>query len=241
MRGCLKKNTIQGLSVNGNWIEDPASVKNEIYDHFKMQFSEPQDARPRFVSDKFKSISALQAAGLESSFSEEEIKQAVWSCDGSKAPGPDGFSLNFVKKYWDFLKHDFEQAIKDFEISGYLPRGCNPSFIALIPKVSNPQIVSNYRPISLVSLQYKVLSKLLANRLRKILPDVISDNQSAFLEGRQIVDCVLLANEIVPWAKRSKSSLMLLKIDFAKAFDCVNWSFLDSVMGQMGFGVKWRR
>lgn len=119
------------------------------------------------------------------------------------------------------------QAIKDFELSGHLPRGCNTSFIALIPKVTDPQIVSDYRPISLVSLQYKVLSKLLANRLRKILPEVISDNQSAFLEGRQIVDCVLQAKEIVSWAKRSKSCLMRMKIDFVKAFDCVHWSFLD--------------
>lgn len=93
MRGRLKKNTLQGLSVNNNWIEDPASVKNEIYEHFKTQFSESLEARPKFVSDKFKSISDLQAAALECSFTEEEIKQAVWSCEGSKALAPMDFRL----------------------------------------------------------------------------------------------------------------------------------------------------
>lgn len=76
---------------------------------------------------------------------------------------------------------------------------------------------------------------------KQALPAVISDKQSAFIEGRQILDGILIANEIVAWASRSKSPLMLVKVDFAKAFDCVNWTFLDSVMSQMGFGVKWRR
>lgn len=149
------------------------------------------------MSDKFKSISNDQVLDLESTFSEEEIKQAMRCCEGSKAPCPDGFSLNFVKKFWDIVKYDFFAAIREFEQTGQIPYACNSAFLTLIPKVSDPQVISNYRPISLVSLQYKVLSKLLANRLRKLLPVVISDHQSTFIEGRQIVDCVLMANEIV--------------------------------------------
>lgn len=86
---------------------------------------------------------------------------------------------------------------KAFEHPGQLARGCNSAFITLIPKVSDPQLVTEYKPISLVSLQYKVLSKLLANRLRKTLPEVVSTNQLAFVKGRQILDCVLVANELI--------------------------------------------
>lgn len=99
VRGRLNKNSIYGLSVNGNWIEDPSSIKKVIFDHFKDQFSEPSVVRQRFASDKFKSISAEQVLALEIAFSEEEIKHVVWCCEGFKAPGPDGFSLNFVTKF----------------------------------------------------------------------------------------------------------------------------------------------
>lgn len=148
--------------------------------------------------------------------------------------------MNFVKKYWKILKPDIVAAINDFGHTGQLSHGSNSAFITLIPKVSDPQLISEYRPISLVSIHYKILSKLQAARLKKVLPFVISDKQSTFVEGRQILDCILVANEIVSWAKRSHFKLMLLKIDFAKAFDCMNWSFLDSVMSQMGFLEKWR-
>lgn len=131
-------------------------------------------------------------------------------------------------------------ATKDFEQTSQMSHGCNSAFITLIPRVGDAQLISDYRRISLVSMQYIVLSKLLASRLWTIRPVIISDNQSAFPKGRQILDCIVVANEIVEWAKRSKSKLFLLKVDFAKAFDYVNWSFLDSAMCQMGFRERWR-
>lgn len=161
----------------------------------------------------------------------------LWSCEGSKAPGPDGFTIYFVKKHWEILKSDFLEAMFAFEKTGKIPNGCNSAFITLIPKVIDPIAVSDFRPISLVGLPYKILSKILTGRLKKVLPSIIFECQIAFVDGRQILDGILVANEVVAWAKRSKSKLMLLKIDFAKAFDCLNWQFLDSVMNQMGFGL----
>lgn len=214
------------------------SVKKEVYDHFKKIFTESMLVRPSFVSDKFKTISTYQVLALECAFSDNEIQQAVWCCEGFKALGPDDFSTNFVKKNLEFLKHDFVAAINEFGKTGQIPRGCNSTFLTLIPKVGDPQLVSDYRSINLVSLQYKIISKLLANCLKAMMPTIISYTRSAFIEGRQILDCILVANESVEWAKRSKSKLLLLKIDFAKTFDSVNWSFLDSIMRQMGFGEK---
>lgn len=127
-----------------------------------------------------------------------------------------------------------------FEENGQFFTGCNSTFITLIPKVKDPLIISDYRLTSLVGCQYKILSKILAERLKKVLPSVILDCQSAFVVGRQILDGALVANEAVCWSKKNKKRLLLFKADFAKAFGCINWDFLDSILKQMKFRVKWR-
>lgn len=100
---------------------------------------------------------------LEATITLEEVKEAVWGCEGSKAPGPDGVNFNFIKHHWDLLKHDFYSGIKQFEAFGELARGVNPSFICLVPKVKDPLIISDYRPICLIGFIYKVISKILSN------------------------------------------------------------------------------
>lgn len=107
-------------------------------------------------------------------------------------------------------------------------RGSNCSFIVLIPKKENPQKVSEFRPISLIGCMYKVLSKVLANRLRKVMNVLISYGQLAFIMGRQILDGILIANVVIDEAKRKKKEVVFFKVDFEKAYDSVSWSFLDS-------------
>ncbi|GLT51328.1 hypothetical protein SLA2020_247510 [Shorea laevis] len=128
----------------------------------------------------------------------------------------------------------------EFYQNGRLVSRLNSSFLTLIPKKFNAVELKDYRPISLIGCVYKLLSKVLANRLKSVLPGVISENQSAFLGGRQLVDGVLVLNEIVEEVKRKKQSAFVFKADFAKAYDCVDWSFLDWMMDRLGFGNKWR-
>lgn len=101
--------------------------------------------------------------------------------------------------------------------------------------------MSDFCPISLIGCMYKVLSKVLANRLRKVIHVVIAECQSAFIRGRQILDGILVANEVVDDAKRRKREVVLFKVDFEKAYNSVNWEFLDFMMTKMGFDRKWRR
>ncbi|KAL4573961.1 hypothetical protein LXL04_020783 [Taraxacum kok-saghyz] len=105
--------------------------------------------------------------------------------------------------------------------TGYIPIGCNASFITLISKVDNPVAVKDYRPLSLTGLQYKVIAKLLTNRLTQVIDSVISVEQSGFVKGRQILDGPLMVNEIISWCKKRRKRLMMFKVDFEKAYDSI--------------------
>lgn len=165
IRGRLKKNSILGLNINGSWIEDPAAVKAKNLKFHNQQYNEPKMHRPAFSSNKFKSLFSNQATDLERPFSDDEIKQAVWSCEGSKTLGLGGFTISFLKKHWEFLKSDFVVAIKTFESSGLIPNGCNSTFITLVPKVSDPIIPYNTQ-IQNVSTQKKKLPALRTCHIR---------------------------------------------------------------------------
>lgn len=131
-------------------------------------------------------------------------------------------------------------AVKQFERSGRIDRGCNASFITLVPKVLDPSTLDNYRPISLIGSLYKIISKILAERLKKVISSVVSRVQTAFIAGRTIFDGPLILNETISWLRKTKSKAFIFKVDFEKAFDCLNWEFLDSTLEQMNFGMIWR-
>ena len=124
----------------------------------------------------------------------------------------------------------------EFHSNGKLSKGVNSSFIVLIPKKDNPIGLGDYRPISLVSSVYKILAKVLFNRLKRVLPFVINEVQSTFVCGRYILDGVLITNDVVDDWKRSRKKGIILKLDFEKAYDSINWEFLLSMLNNFGFG-----
>ncbi|KAL4557518.1 hypothetical protein LXL04_035699 [Taraxacum kok-saghyz] len=215
-----------------------------------------------------KKIDEEQKKDLENPFTEEERKIAFWDCGRKKSPGPDGCTVEFIKGCWHMVKEDIIEALKEFHANATIPRGCNSAFIALIPKKLDTLEVQDYRPISLVGIIFKILSKSLALRLKKVLHTIINPTQSAFVQDRQILDGPLIINEIVDWAKKKKKKIMALlstvwhfcpqygivvyclailstkifmfKTDIAKAYDSVSWDYLDTMMEAMNFGQKWR-
>ncbi|XP_058784312.1 uncharacterized protein LOC131659088 [Vicia villosa] len=168
------------------WEEE---VKEAVRIHFEDKFKEECLERPLLVGIAFKSLSEVDSLSLEVPFSLEEIKDAMWSCDGSKSMGPDG--------------------------------------------------LDGYRPICLVGSIYKMISKLLACRIKKVLSLIISNCQSAFVLGRQMIDGVLIANEVVDYPSREGKECLLFKVDFEKAYDKVSWNFLRYMLRRMGFGKVW--
>ncbi|GAU31165.1 hypothetical protein TSUD_315900 [Trifolium subterraneum] len=170
-----------------------------------------------------------------------EVKSAIWDCDSYKSSGPDGINFGFIKDFWSELQADIMRFIAEFHRNGKLTKGLNSTFIALIPKVDCPRRLNDFQPISLVGSLYKFLAKVLTNRLRMVIGSVISESQTAFMKDRQILDRILIANEAVDEARRTKKELMLFKVDFEKAYDSVDWDYLDVVMGKMSFPVLWRK
>jgi len=143
----------------------------------------------------------------------------VWSCGGDKCPGLDGFNFNFIKEFWGVVKPEFRRFVDEFHVHGSFPKGSNASFLALIPKSNHPQSLNDYRPISLIHCMYKVVAKVLANRLRHVLTGLIDERQSAFIKDRHILHGILILYKLVEEANKSKKLAMVFKVDFEKLED----------------------
>lgn len=213
-----KVNEISGLEINGSWTEEPATVKDFIREHFRRQFQK-KDRISLILPADFITIKLSANSGQEliKPFTEEEIKEVVFECDNYKSSGPDGFNFHFFKSCWFIIKTDLLKVIEEFHSNGRIARGCNTSFIVLIPKKEDAVSLDGYRPISLIGSLYKVTAKILTGRIRRVMEDIISDHQSAFIKGRYILDNVVILNELIEDAKKKRIPSVLFKIDFAKA------------------------
>ena len=159
-----------------------------------------------------------------------------------KAPGVDGMPALFYKQFWDIVGSDVTREVKNLLQGGEMQKGWNETIVALIPKVPNPEQLKDLRPISLCNVIYKMASKVLSNRLKIVLPEIIALNQSAFVPGRMITDNVLLAYELTHYLRTKRSgqqSFVAVKLDMSKAYDRVEWSFLEKMMIRLGFHEQW--
>ncbi|GJS85472.1 RNA-directed DNA polymerase, eukaryota [Tanacetum coccineum] len=232
--------SIKGIMVDGVWVDDPSLVKDEFRSHFATRFQAPGASRSRLNFQFPNRLNTEQAAKMEGPISHDEIRNAVWSCGDNKSPGPDGFTFEFFRKFWNVIGPDFCAAVDWFFLHSAFAKGCNSSFIALIPKTPDAKFVGEFRPISLIGSLYKVITKILANRLSNVISDLVADVQTAFLPNRQILDGPFIVNEVLSWCKFKQKQAMVFKVDFAKAYDSVRWDFLDDVLEAFGFGFKWR-
>ena len=178
---------------------------------------------------------------LNRPFLAEEVQRALHQMAPLTTLGPDGMSLIFYISFWYIVGNDVIMVILSALNTGVVLESINTTFIALIPKILEPKKVSDFRPISLCNVIYKLIAKVLVNRLKKILPFVVSDTQSAFLSGRLITDNILVAFETLHYLKRKtqgKLGFMALKLDMSKAYNIVEWSFLEKAMLHLGFSER---
>ena len=175
-------------------------------------------------------------------FTDKEIRDALFQIGPLKAPGPDGMPGRFFRRNWALLKEEVIRAVKNFFTNGVIPEGANDTVLVLIPKGSNPECLTDYRPISLCNVLYKIISKCLVNRLRPHLDGLISETQSAFVPSRLITDNAIIAFECFHKIQRSKNprdTHCAYKLDLSKAYDRVDWNFLEQILLKMGFCKQW--
>jgi len=155
--------------------------------------------------------------------------------DPDKAPGPDGFTARFFISCWDIIHRDLIRMVKKSQHCSKIGGGTNSSFLALIPKEKGAQNFSRFRPISLCNTGYKIITKVIANRLKHVLPKLIPENQGGFVKGCHIQDNILLVQEAIHSSCQRREKGMIVKLDLANAFDRVLHSFLFVVMSKLGF------
>nr|GEW36361.1 cysteine-rich receptor-like protein kinase [Tanacetum cinerariifolium] len=162
---------------------------------FNSPFDKPPENRARIDKCFPNVLSNDQRDDLERMVTKEEVKKAVWDCGSDKSLGPDGFSFSFFRHFWSTIKNDIFEVVDCFFTYGDMPNECNSNFIALIPKIIDANMVKDFRPISLIGSLYKVITKILTNRLVNVICDLVNEVQSAFVAERQILDGLFILNE----------------------------------------------
>jgi hypothetical protein len=178
---------------------------------------------------------------LNKDFTAAEISHAVHQLKSNVAPGPDGLNAKFYQAHWDIIGDDIVQTTLHILNNGGNPDRFNDTYICLIPKHNSPTTPADFRPIALCNVILKVITKTIANRIKEILPEVISPQQSAFLPGRLITDNTLLAFETFHHLKHNKNKkkgFVGIKLDMAKAYDRLEWNFIENTLITMGFPSK---
>ena len=221
-----KKNTIEGLyDENGVWQSDEGRVSAiaERYhaDLFKAQSHTNMD---KVLEDFDKVVTDEMVGSLNQPYSEEDVRRALFSMHPSKSPRPDGMSPFFFQKFWHIVGPDVTMVVLSVLHSGKYLRKMNFTHIVLIPKKNDPQNIMEFRPISLGNVVSRIVSKVLANRVKSILSNITSNDQSAFIPNRLITDNTTIAYEMLHrmrnWRK-GKTGHMAIKLDISKAYDRV--------------------
>ncbi|XP_074314409.1 uncharacterized protein LOC141649624 [Silene latifolia] len=238
-----KKNTISRIvGRNGAVCEGREAVTEEAEGFFSELF---ESSRPEQDDGIFDGVRGRVTAAMNEHFAAayrgEEVIEALNQMHPLKAPGPDGMNALFYQTYWHIVGPSVTRMVLGVLNRGEFPCLVNHTHIVLIPKKKAPDKLAEYRPISLCNVLYKLISKVLANRLKLFLGMLVSENQSAFTPGRLISDNILVAFELFHYMKNSRSNggHLALKLDMAKAYDRVEWVFLHKVLLAMGFDNGW--
>ncbi|XP_038986473.1 uncharacterized protein LOC120111970 [Phoenix dactylifera] len=229
-------------SEDGQMSEDPDMIRRIMESFFKARWTEPLGGRRRVeMPMPTVRVSEEETDVMIRLVSEEEMKAAVWSLEGDKAPGPNGFPPLIFRRYWMVVGQDITAAIQQFFTTTVMSSDRQRTFITLIPKRQDATDPGHFRPISLCTTLYKATMKILAVKLRDLLPRLISPEQDAFIGGRSISNNVLIAQKFMfdPGRAPMRRSLMRVKLDIERAYDRMRWNFVHQSLQVFGFSETW--
>ena len=240
----FRTNWIDNLEdANGDLCSDEDGISNILIDYYQQLFISSNPSMIEAIVEQIPcSINDEINEELLANFTREEVVVTLKQMEPLKAPGPDGLSPLFFQHYWHAVEDDMTEAVLSCLSMGVIPPSINRTFITFIPKVKSPTKVSEFRPISLCNIIYKLVSKVAANKMKGLLPLIISDTQSAFQSNKAILDNILVAFETFHHMKNQKSKkgeFMALKLDMSKVYDKVEWRFLELTIRKMGFCNWW--
>lgn len=176
---------------------------------------------------------------LQAPFTVEGIDKVVKALPHNKVPGPNGFNTNFIKKCWPTISSDFYELCAAFFDGEICLQSINGSYVTLVPKNDASSLVGDFRPISLLSSSIKLITKLLANRLQQVILRLVHKNQYGFIKIRTIQDFLAWSCEYLHLSHKSKKQLIILKLDFEKAFDKIEHQTILDTLRHKGMGERW--
>jgi hypothetical protein len=238
-----KVNSIKKIKdEDGVWWRGDEHVERVFINYFDDLFSTSNPSNIVETCEVVKNkLSDTHKAWCEMDYSSEEVKEAIHQMHPLKALGPDGLPALFFQKYWHIVGEEVQLLVLNILNFNGEPHDINKTFLVLIPKCKNPSSPKDFRPISLCNVVMKIVTKVIANRLKATLSDVIDIEQSAFVQGRLITDNALIAMECFHWLKKKrkgKKGVMALKLDMSKAYDRVEWPFVYQTLISMGYPIK---
>eukprot|EP00253_Pinus_taeda_P019798 PITA_19798 len=189
-------------------------------------------AIPRMVT-KDQNRALMRAASLE------EVEEVVMSMKKGTTPSPDDFTVDFYQAGWNFMGKEILELIEEFRMNQKVWLALNSTFFTLILKNDKSEDAKGFRPIALCNVIYKIISSLMAKRLKPLLENLISPEQTGFVAGRQILDGLVVTQEVIHSMKAKKQKGMMIKLDLSKAYDRINWQYLEEILGSFGFSNRW--
>ena len=177
-------------------VADEKQIREALVDYFKQIFTSTMPSNfDQILQGIDTKVTPPMNANLTREFTADEVELALKQMKPLTAPGPDGMSPIFFKSCWNFIRHDVIDASLAILNSGNMPTSLNHTYISLIPKIKSPEKANDFRPIILFNVLYKIVSKTIANRLKKLLPKLVSKSQSAFMSDRLISDNIIVVLE----------------------------------------------
>ena len=244
--GRRRANRIECLRMGDRVITGQATIGQALADHFRGFFRRGPPNSWRWTGARASCLSPDEQGSITGPFLVDEVGAAINGLNAEGAPGPDGIPVFFYRDCWDRVASDVMALMDEFHVGSARMDNKNRVYIALLSKVQGVEQVGDFRPISLSNNIYLIIAKVLANRLRRILQDHINPLQFAFIPGRQMMDSIVIAEEIIAEWKRSDTTGWrflkrsdIWKVDFAKAYDSLNWRFLWNVFKRCGFPSVW--
>lgn len=245
-RNKIKKSVNKLQRPNGTHTTDPSDILSMQRDFYDTLYTSRHERNKQEIETYLRTVhtptlNEEDRSQCEGELTLEECKSALNSFAKNKAPGNDGLTIEFYKKFWPILGKLLVKSLNESFRLGELSSSQKQAVITLLDKGKDRTLLKNWRPISLLNTDYKIATKALSNRLKRILPKLIHPDQVGYVQGRNIVENIRTLQDIMAYTKLHNTPGILICIDFEKAFDSLEWNFLEAVMDKFNFGPSFKR